>query len=63
MARLTDCFAELAGSRVRGSFLPLVDVTELAGTLIVVGMGVWAFAAVRNALTYMTLVVEGENTL
>jgi subfamily B ATP-binding cassette protein MsbA len=54
--------AELAGSRVRGIFLPLVDLTELAGTLVVVGMGVWALETERltlgGLLAFMTLLAQ-----
>jgi ATP-binding cassette subfamily B protein len=54
--------AELAGSRVRGLFLPLVDLTELAGTLVVVGMGVWALETERltlgGLLAFLTLLAQ-----
>lgn len=54
--------AELAGSRVRALFLPLVDLTELAGTLVVVAMGVWALETDRltlgGLLAFMTLLAQ-----
>lgn len=54
--------AELAGSRVRGVFLPLVDLTELAGTLTVVAMGVWALDSGRltlgGLLAFLTLLAQ-----
>lgn len=54
--------AELAGSRVRGVFLPLVDLTELVGTLVVVGMGVWALDTDRltlgGLLAFLTLLAQ-----
>ncbi len=42
--------AEMAGARVRSLFLPLVDLTELAGTLVVVTLGVWALHTDRLTL-------------
>jgi ATP-binding cassette, subfamily B, bacterial len=54
--------AELASSRVRGVFLPLVDITELAGTLVVVAMGVWALETERltlgGLLAFLTLLAQ-----
>jgi ATP-binding cassette, subfamily B, bacterial len=54
--------AELAGSRVRGLFLPLVDLTELVGMLIVVAMGVWALETERltlgGLLAFLTLLAQ-----
>jgi subfamily B ATP-binding cassette protein MsbA len=54
--------AELASSRVRGVFLPLVDLTELAGTLTVVAMGVWALETERltlgGLLAFLTLLAQ-----
>ncbi|WP_169570470.1 ABC transporter ATP-binding protein [Nocardioides insulae] len=54
--------AELSGSKVRGVFLPLVDLIELAGILLVVGMGVWALSTDRltlgGLLAFMTLLVQ-----
>lgn len=54
--------AEMAGSRVRGLFLPLVDLSELAGTLIVVAMGVWALETERltlgGLLAFLTLLAQ-----
>lgn len=42
--------AELAASRIRAVFLPLVDLAELVGVLLVVTMGVWALATDRLTL-------------
>src|SRR5680860_1149858 len=42
--------AELAASRVRAIFLPLVDLAELAGTLVVIALGVWALQTDRLTL-------------
>ena len=54
--------AELAASRVRGVFLPLVDLAELAGTLTVIGMGVWALQTDRltlgGLLAFLTLMAQ-----
>ncbi|WP_148571218.1 ABC transporter ATP-binding protein [Nocardioides caldifontis] len=54
--------AELAGSRVRALFLPLVDLTELVGTLLVVAMGVWALSTDRltlgGLLAFLTLLAQ-----
>jgi subfamily B ATP-binding cassette protein MsbA len=54
--------AEMAGSRVRGLFLPFVDLTELLGTLIVLGMGVWALQTDRltlgGLLAFLTLLAQ-----
>lgn len=54
--------AELAGSRVRGVFLPLVDLAELVGVLIVVTLGVWALSTDRltlgGLLAFLTLLVQ-----
>lgn len=54
--------AELAGSRVRGLFLPLVDLAELVGVLLVVSLGVWALATDRltlgGLLAFLTLLVQ-----
>lgn len=54
--------AELAGSRVRAVFLPLVDLAELAGTLAVIGLGVWALETERltlgGLLAFLTLLVQ-----
>ncbi|MCH1865170.1 ABC transporter ATP-binding protein [Nocardioides sp. CFH 31398] len=51
--------AELAGSRIRALFLPLVDLAELLGILLVVGLGVWALATDRltlgGLLAFLTL--------
>ncbi|WP_442938854.1 ABC transporter ATP-binding protein, partial [Nocardioides sp. AX2bis] len=53
--------AELAGSRVRAVFLPLVDLAELAGMLLVIGLGVWALATDRlslgGLLAFLTLLI------
>lgn len=54
--------AELAGSRIRAVFLPLVDLAELIGVLVVVGMGVWALASDRltlgGLLAFLTLLMQ-----
>lgn len=54
--------AELAASRVRATFLPLVDLTELAGTLVVIGLGVWALSTDRlslgGLLAFLTLLAQ-----
>lgn len=42
--------AELAASRIRALFLPLVDLAELVGVLLVVGLGVWSLADGRLTL-------------
>ncbi len=53
--------AELAGSRVRAVFLPLVDLAELAGMLLVIGLGVWALAtdtlSLGGLLAFLTLLI------
>lgn len=54
--------AELAGSRVRAVFLPLVDLAELIGVLLVVTLGVWALATDRltlgGLLAFLTLLMQ-----
>ncbi|KQQ39661.1 ABC transporter ATP-binding protein [Nocardioides sp. Leaf307] len=54
--------AELAGSRVRGLFLPLVDLAELVGVLLVVTLGVWALSTDRltlgGLLAFLTLLMQ-----
>jgi ATP-binding cassette subfamily B protein len=54
--------AELAGSRVRGVFLPLVDLAELAGLLLVIAMGVWTLQTDRltlgGLLAFLTLMAQ-----
>jgi len=54
--------AEMAGSRVRAVFLPLVDLAELIGVLIVVGLGVWALDTERltlgGLLAFLTLMAQ-----
>lgn len=42
--------AELAASRIRAIFLPLVDLAELVGVLLVVGLGVFALSTDRLTL-------------
>ncbi|MDW5592838.1 ABC transporter ATP-binding protein [Conexibacter stalactiti] len=37
--------AELASTRIRSLFAPLVDLIELLGALVVVGLGVWALSS------------------
>jgi ABC-type multidrug transport system fused ATPase/permease subunit len=41
--------AELAATRVRGAFTPIVDLIELTGALIVIALGTWALS--RGDLT------------
>ena len=36
--------AELAATRIRGVFTPLVDLIELLGVLVVLGLGTWALS-------------------
>ena len=54
--------AELAGSRVRAVFMPLVDLAELAGMLIVIALGVWALQTDRltlgGLLAFLTLMAQ-----
>ncbi len=54
--------ASLASSRIRGVFLPFVDLAELVGTLLVVGLGVWALATDRltlgGLLAFLTLLAQ-----
>jgi ATP-binding cassette subfamily B protein len=54
--------AEMAGSRVRAVFLPLVDLAELVGVLVVVAMGVWALETDRltlgGLLAFLTLMAQ-----
>jgi ABC-type multidrug transport system fused ATPase/permease subunit len=37
--------AELAATRIRGLFTPLIDLVELLGAMTVIGLGVWALTA------------------
>ncbi len=54
--------AELAASRIRALFLPLVDLAELVGVLVVVGLGVWSLADGRltlgGLLAFLTLLMQ-----
>lgn len=54
--------AELVGSRVRAVFLPVVDLLELAGVLLVVLGGVWALSTDRlslgGLLAFLTLLAR-----
>ena len=54
--------AELAGSRVRSAFLPVVDLAELVGMLCVIGLGTWALATDRltlgGLLAFLTLMTQ-----
>ncbi|GAA5145999.1 hypothetical protein GCM10023340_16250 [Nocardioides marinquilinus] len=54
--------AELAGSRVRSLFLPMVDLLELAGVLLVVLLGVWALSngdlTLGGLLAFLTLLLQ-----
>jgi ATP-binding cassette, subfamily B, bacterial len=47
--------AELAATRVRGVFAPIVDLIELLGALMVLGLGTWALS--RGDLTLGGLLV------
>ena len=51
--RIVD--AELAATRIRGVFSPVVDLLELIGVLIVIALGTWALT--RGALTLGGLLV------
>ena len=42
--------AQLASTRLKASFTPLVDLSELAGVLLVIGVGTWELAAGRLTL-------------
>jgi ABC-type multidrug transport system fused ATPase/permease subunit len=42
--------ADLTATRVRATFAPMIDLTELAGALLVIGSGTWALAAGRISL-------------
>jgi subfamily B ATP-binding cassette protein MsbA len=54
--------AEMAGSRVRALFLPMVDLAELIGVLTVVALGVWALDTERltlgGLLAFLTLMAQ-----
>jgi len=54
--------AELASSRVRGVFLPLVDLAELVGLLVVIALGVWTLQTDRltlgGLLAFLTLMAQ-----
>ena len=54
--------AELASSRVRGVFMPLVDLAELVGLLVVIAMGVWTLQTDRltlgGLLAFLTLMAQ-----
>lgn len=54
--------AELAASRIRALFLPLVDLAELVGVLAVVGLGVWSLSTDRltlgGLLAFLTLLMQ-----
>lgn len=54
--------AELVGSRVRAVFLPVVDLLELLGVLLVVAGGVWALSSDRltlgGLLAFLTLLAR-----
>lgn len=54
--------AELAGSKVRAVFLPLIDLIELVAILLVVSLGVWALATDRLTLgglmAFLTLLIQ-----
>lgn len=42
--------AEMASARIRAVFLPVVDLAELLGVLLVIGFGTWALATDRLTL-------------
>jgi subfamily B ATP-binding cassette protein MsbA len=50
--------AELAATRIRGLFTPLVDLIELLGVIVVIGLGVWALSSgdltLGGLLVFMT---------
>jgi subfamily B ATP-binding cassette protein MsbA len=54
--------AELAASRVRSVFLPVVDLAELVALLAVVGLGTWVLATDRltlgGLLAFLTLMAQ-----
>jgi ATP-binding cassette subfamily B protein len=54
--------AELAASRIRALFLPLVDLAELVGVLLVVGLGVWWVGGdpltLGGLLAFLTLLMQ-----
>ncbi|MDO5627095.1 MAG: ABC transporter ATP-binding protein [Mobilicoccus sp.] len=54
--------AELAGSKVRAVFLPLVDLIELVAILLVIALGVWALGTDRltlgGLLAFLTLLIQ-----
>ncbi|TYL55435.1 ABC transporter ATP-binding protein [Nocardioides sp. BGMRC 2183] len=54
--------AQMAGARVRAVFLPIVDLAELVGLLVVVLLGVWALHTDRltlgGLLAFLTLMVQ-----
>lgn len=54
--------AELASSRVRSAFGPVIDLTELAGMLCVITLGTWALATDRLTLgglfAFLTLMAQ-----
>ena len=54
--------AEMAGSRIRAIFLPMVDLAELVGVLTVVALGVWALDTERltlgGLLAFLTLMAQ-----
>lgn len=54
--------AELAGSRVRAVFLPMVDLIELFAVLLLITLGVWALDTQRltlgGLLAFLTLLIQ-----
>lgn len=54
--------AELAASRVRSIFTPAVDLAELVGTLLVIGLGTWTISSGRltlgGLLAFLTLLTQ-----
>jgi ABC-type multidrug transport system fused ATPase/permease subunit len=41
--------ADLTATRVKATFAPMIDLTELAGALLVIGWGTWALARAASA--------------
>ncbi len=54
--------ASLASSRVRSVFTPIVDLAELMGILLIIGMGAWALSSGRltlgGLLAFLTLMAQ-----
>ena len=54
--------AQMASSRVRGLFSPLINMIELAGALIVIGLGTWQLSqghlSLGGLLAFLTLLTQ-----